>query len=208
MTLAPRPVAPALDPAVAEIAQALRATGFCETRNLLPSPLLAALTRDCAQAIVDGLLRPAGVGRAASHRREAALRGDSILWLDPEGTPSECALLERMDALRIALNRELLLGLHELEAHYAAYPPGRGYARHRDRFRDDDARVLSMVIYLNADWPDDAGGELRLHLPEGMRDVAPRLGTSVFFLSDEIEHEVLPAQRERLSIAGWFRRRA
>jgi SM-20-related protein len=27
------------------------------------------------------------------------------------------------------------------------------------------------------------------------------------FLSERIEHEVLPATRERLSITGWFRRR-
>jgi SM-20-related protein len=113
-----------------------------------------------------------------------------------------------MDALRVALNRRLLLGMEEFEAHFACYPPGAGYARHRDRFADDDARVLSLVAYLNADWPDDAGGALRLHLPGGIRDIAPRAGTTVLFLSDEIEHEVLPATRERWSIAGWFRRRA
>jgi SM-20-related protein len=30
----------------------------------------------------------------------------------------------------------------------------------------------------------------------------------VCFLSERFEHEVLPATRERLSIAGWFRRRS
>ena len=52
------------------------------------------------------------------------------------------------------------------------------------------------------------GGALRLHLPDGAVDVPPRGGTLVLFLSAEIEHEVLPTTRERLSIAGWFRRRA
>lgn len=31
------------------------------------------------------------------------------------------------------------------------------------------------------------------------------LGTLVVFLSEEFEHEVLPAKRDRYSIAGWFR---
>jgi SM-20-related protein len=116
--------------------------------------------------------------------------------------------LERLDTLRVALNRRLFLGLGEVEAHYAAYPPGGGYARHRDRFRDSDARVVSLVTYLNEDWNADDGGALRLYFDEEGCDagveVAPSRG-SVCFLS-ELEHEVLPARCERMSIAAWFRR--
>jgi SM-20-related protein len=35
--------------------------------------------------------------------------------------------------------------------------------------------------------------------------VTPELGTVVLFLSEEIPHEVLPAHRNRLGVAGWFR---
>ena len=35
----------------------------------------------------------------------------------------------------------------------------------------------------------------------------PEGGSLVVFLSAELPHEVLPASRERMSIAGWFRRR-
>ena len=56
------------------------------------------------------------------------------------------------------------------------------------------------------------GGELRLYLGTGSRgrsfDVLPRGGMLVVFLSDRFPHEVLPARRERLSLAGWFRRRS
>jgi SM-20-related protein len=99
-----------------------------------------------------------------------------------------------------------MLGMESIEAHYALYPTGAGYLRHRDRFRNNDSRVLSLVCYLNPDWPADAGGALRLHLPDGAIDIAPRTGTVVMFLSDEIEHEVLPATQPRLSIAAWFLR--
>ena len=63
--------------------------------------------------------------------------------------------------------------------------------------------MLSWVTYLNDDWHAQDGGALRLHLDAGAIDVAP-CGGSICFLS-ELEHEVLTAQRERLSIAAWFR---
>jgi SM-20-related protein len=84
------------------------------------------------------------------------------------------------------------------------YPIGAGYARHRDRFRDDDARVLSLACYLNPHWDAEDGGALRLHLDAGPVEILPQAGTGVCFLS-ELEHEVLPARRERHSIAAWFR---
>ena len=39
-------------------------------------------------------------------------------------------------------------------------------------------------------------------------DVLPVGGCLVVFLSGEIPHEVMPATRDRLSLTGWFRRRA
>src|SRR2546422_115217 len=82
---------------------------------------------------------------------------------------------------------------------------GAGYARHIDRFRDDDTRVLSIVLYLNDRWRNEDGGMLRLHLERGRSiDAIPYEGTLVAFLSDRFAHEVLPARRERFSIAGWF----
>ena len=117
----------------------------------------------------------------------------------------QCAFLARLDTLRRDLNRLLYLGLDDCEAHYAGYPPGGGYARHRDRFRDSDARVVTLVSYLNEDWREDDGGHLRLWLEDGTVTTLLPAGGSVCFLS-ELEHEVLPARRERFSIAAWFRR--
>lgn len=34
--------------------------------------------------------------------------------------------------------------------------------------------------------------------------VTPLLGTIVIFLSEELPHEVLPASRNRNSVAGWY----
>jgi SM-20-related protein len=49
---------------------------------------------------------------------------------------------------------------------------------------------------------------LRLFVREGESlDIAPLGGRLVLFLAADFEHEVLVADRDRYSIAGWFRRR-
>jgi SM-20-related protein len=71
--------------------------------------------------------------------------------------------------------------------------------------------VLSIALYLNADWRAEDGGALRLYLEAAGRapyaDIAPVGGTLVAFRSERFPHAVLPARRERLSLTGWFRRR-
>lgn len=114
-----------------------------------------------------------------------------------------------MESLRIAMNRRLFLGLEDFESHFALYPPGAFYLKHLDRFRDDDRRMVSAVLYLNQAWLPEHGGHLRMYLEDrGDYDVLPTGGCLVVFLSGEIPHEVLPATRDRLSLTGWFRRRA
>jgi SM-20-related protein len=156
-------------------------------------------------------LAPAAIGRGARRAHDPALRSDRTVWLDAldaAAAPALRALEHELDALRVALDRRLLLGLTEVEALLACYPPGAAYARHLDRFADHDARVLSLVLYLNDGWAPEHGGALRLHLADGPRDLLPESGTLVAFLSDCVAHEVLPATRPRWSVAAWFRRRA
>jgi SM-20-related protein len=120
----------------------------------------------------------------------------------------ERELAGRFEALRLELNQELMAGLVDFEGHFARYPAGAGYSRHVDQLSGSDVRVLSAVLYLNDEWSDEDGGQLRLHLGDGgSRDVTPLGGRLVVFRSEQFEHEVLPARRERLSFTGWFRRR-
>jgi len=169
--------------------------------------LLLGAAREARAHLQALRLRPASTGRAGG-QRQLGFRGDDTIWLDdPACGPAAADLLLAFDELRAGLNQRLTLGLASVEAHFAHYPVGTGYARHRDRFHSDDARVLSLVLYLNQDWPPDAGGELRLHLPDGTHDIAPRMGTLVLFLSADIEHEVMPATLPRYSVAAWFRQR-
>ncbi|GAB2505013.1 hypothetical protein GCM10027084_19350 [Pseudoxanthomonas sangjuensis] len=188
------------------LAQALADTGACHVGGFPADP--AALRDDLLRLREAGLLREAAVGHGGGRALRQDIRGDATLWLDDAATGTAAHdFLAQLDALRGELNRELFLGLAEVEAHYACYPPGAFYRRHRDRFRDSDARLVTVVSYLNEDWSEGDGGGLRLYLPGGEIDVPPLGGTSVVFLS-ELEHEVLPAMRQRLSIAAWMRRRA
>jgi len=188
------------------LADALAARGACRILGLPDATSTRALRDDLLRLSATGELATAATGRGAGRVLQPALRGDRTLWLDdPRCGTAAGDFLASLDELRIALNERLFLGLSETEAHYARYAPGTGYARHRDRFRDSDARVLSLVAYLNDDWNAADGGALRLHFDDGAVDIAPLGGTAVCFRS-ELEHEVLPAMRERLSIAAWFRR--
>jgi SM-20-related protein len=72
-------------------------------------------------------------------------------------------------------------------------------------------RKISCIVYLNQDWKNEDGGQLRLYLNETDAsnneksiDILPISGRSVIFLSDTFYHEVLPARRERISLTGWF----
>jgi SM-20-related protein len=173
------------------------------------------------QALVDlaqsrraaGELHAARIGRGVGLRSAKDVRGDAIQWLERDD-PADCVatLLDRLNQLREALNQRLYLGLIDIEAHFAHYPPGARYQRHRDRFSSDDARALSAVIHLGEPWNSEHGGELRLYLedPDGETsiDLPPAPGQLVLFLSGEIEHEVLPTRRDRYSVAGWMRQRA
>jgi SM-20-related protein len=155
-----------------------------------------------------GEFRDARVGAGERQQHRGEIRGDRIAWLAEPLFPAETRLLEDFEALRLALNRHGLLGLFDLETHYAWYPPGGGYARHVDQPQGRDHRVATLVLYLNEDWEAGAGGELRLfHAHGGHSDIEPRAGRLVSFLTAGREHAVLDTRRDRLSITGWFRRR-
>ena len=107
-----------------------------------------------------------------------------------------------LEELRLQLNRDALLGLFELELHYAWYPPGAGYARHVDQPHGREQRRVSLVLYLNAHWAPSDGGELRESSPTigRYRDIEPVAGRLVLFLTEGREHAVLPTRRDRLSL--------
>ena len=155
----------------------------------------------------DGLatFRKAGIGKNQDLQINEAIRGDYIQWLDKSTAPPETMIyLNRLQTLIQYLNEALFLSLKDYEVHMTIYPAGSYYKRHLDQFKKDDHRRLSVICYLNNDWKEEHGGQLRMYLPKGEKDLLPVAGRLVCFRSDLIEHEVLPATRERMSLTGWI----
>jgi SM-20-related protein len=187
-----------------EIVAALHSRGWYQCEHFLAPVLVAALRADLLERRAQ--FSAAGVGRG--HQLMPAVRLERTLWLRGESVAQRTffALLEQ---LRLELNRRLLLGLFDYEAHYADYPPGAYYRRHSDGFAGAaaPARVLSTVFYLNEHWRAQDGGELVLWDGAGqeLARVVPSGGRALFFLSAEFPHEVRVTAVHRYSIAGWFR---
>lgn len=199
---------PSDHPLLLRIVDDLAIHGWSQQNVFLPLSLTGELAAECRKRAAEGELAPAAVGRGPASEVREGIRGDHIQWLEPGQADACDSYLGLMDSLREALNRGLFLGLEDFESHFALYPPGAFYRRHVDRFRDDDRRMVSAVIYLNDAWSPEQGGQLRMYLEDdAAHDVDPVGGCLVVFLSGQVPHEVLPATRERLSLTGWFRRR-
>lgn len=192
-----------------EIVAALAEPGWCVVPDFLSAAETASLRSECLAAQTHGDFHRAGVGRGTAEVR-SEIRGDQVLWVDEaHAGPALQDTLAKLEALRLAVNQHLFLGLFDVELHFAIYPPGAGYRRHLDRFQDDDRRTLTVILYLNENWTDADGGLLRFwpDASENALEIKPAGGTLVTFLSDRFWHEVAPARKTRLSLTGWFRRR-
>jgi SM-20-related protein len=196
-------------PAEAGPLPGLVADGVAVEDGFLSAPRVRALI-DCAvQRRHRGDFSAARIGKEERLQRRGDIRGDSTCWLAEPLFAAERALLSDLENLRLDLNRHGYYGLFDLEAHYAWYPPGSAYARHLDQPQGSNHRVVSVVLYLNDGWAPGAGGELRVHAGNGTyRDIAPVGGRLACFLSAGREHEVLATRVDRLSVTGWYRRRA
>jgi len=150
--------------------------------------------------------KKAGIGKNKGHQIDESIRGDYIHWIDKNSAPEALkAYLVRLGQLIQFLNESLFLSLKDFEIHMTIYPAGTFYKRHLDQFNRDDHRKLSVICYLNENWSSGQGGQLRMFLPNGTSaEILPTAGRMVCFRSDQIEHEVLPATRTRLSLTGWI----
>ncbi len=178
-------------------------------QNCLCRKLVAWMSSDA-----DCRWSAAGVGRDGGFQLDFSIRRDQIAWLSGCENAAVIEYWEIMQWVREYINRTFYLGLFDYECHFAHYPVGAFYKKHLDAFADQNTekgnRKLSTILYLNEDWQPGDGGELVIYKPgsdEELVRVEPRLGTLVMFLSEEFPHEVLPANKPRWSLTGWFRTR-
>ena len=267
-----------------DIIDKLISQGYAVCDDFLPAEIIAALLNKANRLYKAGEMNQAKIGKI-SRAANTNIRGDFTYWLSENSKHAATQFyFTQIMLLKNVLNRQLMMNLHEIEAHLAVYPIGSMYARHLDQFNQgiqqinqiDSAqtRQLSSVLYLNDDWKTHDGGALRLYLPietlqthylqkdtlqkdtlqidslqkddlqkdtlqkdtlqkkdllknnqlhdknnnkmkeetkketrEEFIDIMPVAGRLVLFLSKQFWHEVLPANRTRISLAGWYKSR-
>ena len=151
-------------------------------------------------------LRPAGTGNDILAVQNKLVRSDIIYWLDRKhDDPHENDFFDLVDDFVSHLNRTCYTGITGYEFHYTLYETGSFYKKHLDQFRTNDSRKYSMIMYLNAGWVKADGGQLRIHHDGSFQNISPLNGKTVFFKSSELEHEVLPTNKPRMSITGWLK---
>jgi SM-20-related protein len=187
------------------IADGLTADGIAVVDEFLSLAEVNSITEE--DEFKHGLLRfkKAGIGQAGDKQIIESVRGDYIQWIDPATASRQVQnYLDRLFELRTYLNQALFLSLKDVEIHKTIYPTGSFYKRHLDQFKKDDHRKLSIICYLNKEWRENEGGQLRVYFSERKEDFFPIAGRLVCFRSDLLEHEVLPATRPRISLTGWM----
>ncbi|MCE6987601.1 2OG-Fe(II) oxygenase [Dyadobacter sp. CY323] len=174
--------------------------------NFLNETLAAQLKRNLSALFADDQFQSAGTGNEKIIVQDKLYRGDMIYWLDRKhNDPFENQFFDLIDSFVLHLNQTCYTGITGYEFHYALYPAGSFYKKHLDQFRNNPSRQYSMITYLNADWQETDGGELRIYHDDHEQDIAPVNGKTVFFKSSELEHEVLLTNKARMSITGWLK---
>lgn len=189
--------------------------GYVIVDHFMPAEMTALLAQEAVARFNNQAMASARTGKQTLLNQ--AIRGDHIDWLEEtDDSPAIQTYFAQMHQLQQLFNEQFFMGLQSLETHLAVYPVGAGYQKHLDQFQANhsgqiNTRQVSSILYLNQDWSQAQGGELRLYLDEAdgdqWLDVLPLAGRLVLFLSAKFWHEVRPATRERISLTGWFRTR-
>jgi len=119
-------------------------------------------------------------------------------------------------------NRGLATIGHRSQAMCTLYPgDGARYIKHTDNSCNTatgdhvgegdrcNGRRLTSILYLNEDWVECDGGQLRIFQAENpdevITDVEPQLGNLLLFWADRrVPHEVMPAFKDRYAITVWY----
>ena len=174
----------------------------------LSLPLATALQQNIARLSRDSRMLMAGIGNNTLKDKTQKIRGDRTCWIDNKTkNHTEREFLDMIRLFMEHLNKTCYTGVNSCEFHYALYDEGASYLKHRDQFKNDYNRKFSMIGYLNDNWVEADGGQLIIHEDEETNwSVLPTIQKSVFFQSDQVEHEVAIANRQRMSITGWLKR--
>jgi SM-20-related protein len=175
--------------------------------QFISDELARQLRQNLLNLDIQNSLVAAGTGNEDKFVRNEKVRSDVIYWLDKSHNNFyETEFLKHIEAFITYLNESCYAGITSYEFHYSLYEKGSFYLKHIDQFQDNSSRAFSMICYLNENWKNEDGGELCIHQVNSNQHISPNQGKTVFFKSDELEHEVLVTNKRRMSVTGWLKR--
>lgn len=175
--------------------------------HFISDELSQHLKQNLLELLKQNKLKEAGTGNNVLVSHDKAVRSDLIYWLDrSHNNEYENDFFDQIDDFVKYLNRSCFAGINGYEFHYSLYEVGSFYQKHLDQFNNNPSRKYSMISYLNDDWQESDGGQLMIYQNYNNKKVSPTQGKTVFFKSNELQHEVLVTQKQRLSITGWLKR--
>jgi hypothetical protein len=138
-----------------------------------------------------------------TQRHNLLLRGGTLGEAQRAAVPALAQCVEALCNVPELLERELGLGLRVPQTvMVTAMPPGAAYREHLDGNGTDNPRLVTVLLYLSYDPP--RGGALRVKMADGPRDIYPNPGRAVVFMAQELKHEVLASEGERLAMTLWI----
>ncbi|KAG2186959.1 hypothetical protein INT44_003187 [Umbelopsis vinacea] len=151
--------------------------------------------------------------------RDETARDDQTVWLDAAidyGHESKQHLNQVLGMISQGLLQDLSKIIHlngkvEYQLDYY-HPQNARYERHRDAFpvsdrEDFTQRRVTAIVYLNPDWVQGDGGELRIFgkNDEADQDIAPIASRMVVYLSGVADHAVIATSQDRYALTAWIR---
>ncbi|ORX50525.1 hypothetical protein DM01DRAFT_1324946 [Hesseltinella vesiculosa] len=199
--------------------------GWTQMDYLLDLDTLKGANQEAVHMLKEGKFVPAGRVKDVEDDpfRDNNARDDAIIWMDPAANDNPPFFQKVLDFYSGPLHDDLssMIRLNGKTEYQLAYyhPNNARYERHRDALPTDDPedtnqRRVTAILYLNANWTNGDGGELKIHGHEnadtGLEDSAdryvhPLLGRMVIFMSGVTDHEVCPAKKERFALTAWMR---
>jgi SM-20-related protein len=149
--------------------------------NFLDDKLSNNLKVNLLELYQQQLMVEAGTGNEGKWVQDKAVRSDSIYWLDRmNGNQHENLFFDIIEDFIKHLNMTCYTGITGCEFHYSMYPIGSFYLKHLDQFQDNSNRQYSLISYLNTDWQESDGGQLKIHQLDHDQMISPNQGKTVF----------------------------
>ena len=217
---------------IEQIAQKLSEEGYYATTNFLSAAEVRQMRQQSIALWGDGRYEQSWSESIDDQGVARRFDKEGVFACEPDGADYETApdLLIWMSWLLQTLPPRLNFAMDEngsgsvklssqaFNAKLAVTKPGGStYPLHIDNPQGlavNDTRKLTAIIYLNDEYEEGDGGELRLHLNDSVvKDLLPTGGTLLMFWSDLIPHEVLPTspgtdrndeKKDRYALTMWI----